>query len=489
MKFPVYELVDRYAIALVKNDKLPEGNKDELEFYENQLNAEYKIDIIKHLITDLVFVHEKIWSMENDFKKRRIDKKPLEEIGQLALEVRDWNEKRFYLKNRIADKLGSALKEIKDYNGFKYIDLVEFNERYYYHTKPWGHRKIVYLDFSEDYDKHADPNFVYKYVEFLNNKNNYKPDDILVLDNPYQFSHIQKPLINYLNHFYKTNPNPLVYLTSKWKLEDDNVQFPVYVDLFHEQATHNWTIGRHKFYGCDQWKDSVRHLRHFKVTYTSTKDYPWRRYVYKMLQETDPDNSILAYSCIDSCFDYSYTREKDFDLAPLVFPYYTDDFLSYVSDLPGIPTKTLGDRIDFDALPKEILHNSYTNVIVDTFYHPVGNEESRPFFSEKVFNAIAHRQLFFYVGMPNSLPILKDKGYHLFEEILDLSYDSIFDPQQRIIAFTNSIKKFINRDIEEIQKDYITMMDKLEENFQRISNSSFEEKMDNAIRLALQEKK
>jgi hypothetical protein len=475
----VYELVDRYSIALLKDEKFTEGNREEVEFYEQQLKQDYDIELVKHKIQDLIKVHREIWSMEDDFKKGRIDNEPLEIIGRRALEVRDLNAVRVKLKNNLALTLGDTLIEKKSYAGEKSFSVPDFHNTYYYHTKPWKDRYIRYIDFSNDSDIDGSPNFEYQYINFLNNKKNYSPNDILVLENPYIDSHLQRPLVEYLNHFARTSPNPFVFLTSRWNTEKDGVRFPVYNDLFQEHATHFWTFDNAHF------EELVRPNRHHKVIYTSTKDYPWRRHVYKMLQETCryPGDAVLYYSCLATNFDYSWKRGGD--RGAEVFDYYTDDFLDNVANLPGIPTETVGNRIDFDALPHELLNDSFLNVIVDTQYRGL---EPRPFFSEKVFNAIAHRQLFIYTAAPNSLRILKEKGYHIFEELFDLNYDSIGDPQERILAFTKSVQNFVKRPLHDISQDYIRVMDKIEENFQRLKSASFESKMDQAIGLALKGK-
>ena len=38
MKFPIIEIVDRYAIAVVKHEKTNGANQEELNFYLDQIN-------------------------------------------------------------------------------------------------------------------------------------------------------------------------------------------------------------------------------------------------------------------------------------------------------------------------------------------------------------------------------------------------------------------------------------------------------------------
>ncbi len=94
-KFPVIELIDRYCIAKLKFSKLG-NNKEELD--------------------RLYDVHARVWEVEDDFKKKRVDDQfDLAEIGRRALYVRDIMEERYVLKNIIADKLNDPVKERKSY--------------------------------------------------------------------------------------------------------------------------------------------------------------------------------------------------------------------------------------------------------------------------------------------------------------------------------------------------------------------------------------
>jgi len=111
-KFPIIELVDRYTIAQVKYNRTAGANKAELEFYEQQMSNIDKILIYDELQA-LKILHDKIWSLEDDFKKCRIDGTDLAEVGRRALEIRDYNNMRVTFKNTIAEKLGDPVREIK----------------------------------------------------------------------------------------------------------------------------------------------------------------------------------------------------------------------------------------------------------------------------------------------------------------------------------------------------------------------------------------
>ncbi len=106
------ELVDRYTIAQVKHDRTGGANQAELDFYEQQMLGIDKTLIWQELQAFKI-LHNKIWSLEDDFKKCRIDGTDLAEVGRRALEIRDYNNFRVQLKNTVAEKLNDPVREIK----------------------------------------------------------------------------------------------------------------------------------------------------------------------------------------------------------------------------------------------------------------------------------------------------------------------------------------------------------------------------------------
>jgi len=112
MKFPVIEIVDRYCIAIVKSVKTNEANAEEVKFYSKQMD-ETGIPKLHPLIQQLIQHHEYVWSLEDDFKKAKIDNLPLEEIGRRALHIRDVGYVRVDIKNALAELFNDPVREIK----------------------------------------------------------------------------------------------------------------------------------------------------------------------------------------------------------------------------------------------------------------------------------------------------------------------------------------------------------------------------------------
>lgn len=114
MKFPIIEIVDRYAIAMVKYKETNGQNAAELTFYEEQMKS-VNINTRFHLVTELVEHHATVWSLEDDFKKARIDNIALDEIGRRAIQIRDYSYERSRLKNALAELYGDKVREVKQY--------------------------------------------------------------------------------------------------------------------------------------------------------------------------------------------------------------------------------------------------------------------------------------------------------------------------------------------------------------------------------------
>lgn len=109
--FPIIELVDRLAIAEVKFQRT-KANEEELLWYMNQA-IRIDLTLIVDEYEDLKRIHNEIWELEALLKTGREAELALEEIGRRAIAIRDHNNKRVALKNKIAEKLNCSVREIK----------------------------------------------------------------------------------------------------------------------------------------------------------------------------------------------------------------------------------------------------------------------------------------------------------------------------------------------------------------------------------------
>ena len=111
---PLSEILDRYTITKLKSERTNEDVSDELETYTREIdNSDYvkRSNEIVSFIDRLYEINGALWDTEGDIRNR-VDM-PLEEVGRLALKVRDLNCKRNEIKAEIVDAFSEGFKEIK----------------------------------------------------------------------------------------------------------------------------------------------------------------------------------------------------------------------------------------------------------------------------------------------------------------------------------------------------------------------------------------
>jgi len=114
MRMPLSEILDRYTITKLKSERTNEDVSDELTTYKQEIdNPDYaeRSSQIGSFINRLYKINGELWDTEGDIRKGV--EMPLEEIGKLALKVRDLNCKRNEIKAEIVDIFAEGFKEIK----------------------------------------------------------------------------------------------------------------------------------------------------------------------------------------------------------------------------------------------------------------------------------------------------------------------------------------------------------------------------------------
>ena len=111
---PLSEILDRYTITKLKSERTNEDVSDELRTYKKEVdNPDYveRSNQIISFIDRLYEINGELWNTEGDIRKGV--EMPLEEIGRLALKVRDLNCTRNEIKAEIVDTFSEGFKEIK----------------------------------------------------------------------------------------------------------------------------------------------------------------------------------------------------------------------------------------------------------------------------------------------------------------------------------------------------------------------------------------
>ena len=114
---PISEIIDRYTITKLKSERTDEDVAEELRLYKKEVDN-YNVNL-EDYIDQMYIINGKIWDTEGDIR-RGVDL-PLEDIGRLALKVRDLNCQRNSIKADIVDKFCEGFKEISiNYNKNNY---------------------------------------------------------------------------------------------------------------------------------------------------------------------------------------------------------------------------------------------------------------------------------------------------------------------------------------------------------------------------------
>ena len=114
MKMPLSEILDRYTITKLKSERTNENVSEELKTYKAEIDkpiySEKSSQIIS-FIDRLYGINGQLWDTEKDIRNG-VDM-PLEDVGRLALKVRDLNCQRNEIKAEIVDAFAEGFKEIK----------------------------------------------------------------------------------------------------------------------------------------------------------------------------------------------------------------------------------------------------------------------------------------------------------------------------------------------------------------------------------------
>lgn len=159
----------------------------------------------------------------------------------------------------------------------------------------------------------------------------------------------------------------------------------------------------------------------------------WRATVMTdMLSHHLLDNSYWSYCETGSLVDEDNPIEID-SIANLRAN--TEQFLT---SCPHISDELDNDdRNNHAVLVPKYFANAYCNLVLETHFD--ADQSGGAFITEKTFKPIKHGQLFFIIGAPGSLQVLRDLGYRTFDSVLDNSYDVEQNNTQRWIKLREAI--------------------------------------------------
>jgi uncharacterized protein YxjI len=116
---PELELIDRLCIARIKYERTSGVNQDELDWYEERYRelitrlTVHQAQQLEYNIQEITKIHNQIWNLEWQLKSGVEHMLTMAEIGERAVAIRNWNNKRITYKNSIAALFDLKLREIK----------------------------------------------------------------------------------------------------------------------------------------------------------------------------------------------------------------------------------------------------------------------------------------------------------------------------------------------------------------------------------------
>ena len=331
----------------------------------------------------------------------------------------------------------------------------------------------VYDNFSDSYD----------WMEEHNSE-----DTLVVFWHPVEVGHWDQSWIDRLNQKIKGKKFSFVYLTGAGPESNlnkfFNIDFDVkYFTAFDMRVVEMWnsTTG---------WENPpgpldvmIHKYKHF--TCLNRKDAVHRRYVLSRLYQSELlGNGVVSYQMADNgdVFLGDNDLNKNYGFTEAGIDYIkaqskkTPPLPFYIEDHE--PNNQSNFPIDVCcALYRNKHYNTYANLVGETFFTYPTNSFKQTFLTEKTFNAIACNQIFFIVGHPHSLRLLKQLGYKTFDSVIDESYDDVVSHQERLFTVTREAIKFLNRPEEEISNDYKKVIPIIEHNRDLLFKQTLKYKM------------
>lgn len=304
----------------------------------------------------------------------------------------------------------------------------------------------------------------------------YDKNTLILLWHPVEQGHFEPQWMAKLDAIVETAPYKLVYISGcSHNINIDKVfphKFDIrFMPIFDVRSNDIWKFSGHS-------RDINIDKTH-KFMFINSKDAPNRRFILsQLLKENLVNDGVVTYRCQEGYFQNGF----DFE-APRGFSqeFLNQCFALFDECLPYLPIK-MDDQSSANGLPRDLFLNSYLNVVGETHFVNVPYGFNRTFVTEKTFNAIANNQMFIIVGQAYSLDLLKSLGYKTFDGIIDESYDTILNNEERLKKVSTEIIRFISRPIEEIREDYIKVLEVIGHNRNLLfSNNSLQKRLQTFI--------
>lgn len=101
MKTPINEIIDRYSILLLKQERTDLNIKKEIGKYYKEIQK-YDKEITHEFVSKMRRINGQIWDLESMIRQEKEAELGLEEVGRRAIAIRQLNKVRITIKNEIS---------------------------------------------------------------------------------------------------------------------------------------------------------------------------------------------------------------------------------------------------------------------------------------------------------------------------------------------------------------------------------------------------
>lgn len=329
------------------------------------------------------------------------------------------------------------LPQEDDYNCIQVLeleskdDILFIKEDYqgpFYYPFFWGYN-------PEYFENIIIPGFVLKKINKLQAK--------ILITNVYEGFSFEK-MVEYISKYfiskYDLSFENFVFLTGN-KSKPDNIK-TIYYNFWEKIVFQNNNAK-------DVYNDYYNlifsdNIRKYKFICLQRRPRPYRLAVYTELYPYK-DDSLLTMGTGDAGPNVKDNFYQD------VMWFYKLYKKSYQKFKANNLVKTLPAKYDVDLSINnptfdydiEKFRESYLHVVPETYFE---NQNSQIFFSEKIFKPVIHFQPFIMFNQTGALQEFRSMGFETFPEVIDESYDQMYDDNDRLYATINSILEFTKQD-------------------------------------------
>lgn len=288
------------------------------------------------------------------------------------------------------------------------------------------------------------------------------------------FFYDQEPMVSNLSapyiDMFKSNSTMNILATSEYSSTVDSYavdnNFKKLYYFFHGFAAVDWYRGH---YALNYNKPIVKQYNYDFISFNRiiNNDRSYRIYFVSQLKEQGLlDKGLVSFNVTDNLFDDWQDEVADPGTKLSEHArHHAETHLVNVNKLV-IDNPTLHGSASAD-IPRTVDSITIPNT-VDAFWHVVTETVfyyDKLHLTEKIFKPIVSKQPFMLLAAPGNLAYLRSYGFKTFDGIIDESYDTIQDPDQRTKAVVDQLAWYCNLSDTEKQDIIYALEPIIEHNF------------------------